>query len=185
MAGVAIGQVNYTPVSHAAWTLVGTTTTIHLGDAGVRTMSTACAAELPSSRMCTSDEVLNSQDIFPFSSTDAAWVRPSFQPVGAAVTSSASFLKIIEVIDASGMSSSQTGSASAGSTFMTCLGWSCASAPYSGLVVTPAGAFVTNACNVPRPVACCALIQVPEPSQNSGLAMGIAALGLLNRSRRS
>lgn len=151
-------------IGYTQWALVGTTTATLAGDAGVRAMNDACLAEFPMSRMCASVEVMETVPHYDFSSAEWAWLRPTPQPSGSANP----------VVDISGRY---------GGGNLNCESWN---EPTSdGLVVNPNGSFQTRACYVPRPVACCALIQVPEPSQNSGLAMGIAALGLMNRRRRS
>lgn len=156
-------------VGYTQWVLVGTTTSTHLGDAGVRTMNDACRAEFPMSRMCSSVEVIESVPTYPFSSSEAAWVRPVLEGTDGNGA----------IIDSSGLPGSVN---VAYSYALSCGGWSGAAGGH-GLVVDSGGSFQRGECYVARPVTCCALIQVPEPAQNSGLIMGIAALGLLRRRR--
>lgn len=154
-------------IGYTQWALVGTTSTTHLGDAGVRTTNDDCRAEFPMSRTCTSVEVMESVPSYAFSSAEAAWVRPVL-----AGTSDG------KVFDASLKGVNSTTIAESN---LSCDGWSDRTG--IALAVDEAGGFEVLTCSTPRPVACCALIQVPEPSQNSGLVMGIAALSLLGQRR--
>ena len=62
--------------------MVGASTEEVTGDVGVFGMTLACQADFPVSRMCTSEEVMNTVTV-PLGQSDSAWVRPSFQPTGA------------------------------------------------------------------------------------------------------
>lgn len=55
--------------------LVGFTTETFLGDAGVFTFALACQTEFPASRMCASEEVLDTV-VIPEISAERAWVHP-------------------------------------------------------------------------------------------------------------
>jgi hypothetical protein len=117
------------------------------GDGGVLTMSSACAASFPGSRMCTSREILDTTNVPVFTNNNDAWVRPTHVEVatGGNVTAVA--------LDESGVSTPNTGSSGASAEDLSCRGW-IASANL-GLVVSDEGSFRLVACNANRPVACC------------------------------
>lgn len=120
--------------------LVGFTGTQHLGDTGVLGFTLACQAEFPGSRMCTSQEVMETT-IVPISLTGEAWVRPAFN--GFAGTYSERF-----VLDASGRNGSSGFSIS-------CQSWTNAGGG-EGLRVNSSGGFDVVACSQPHAVSCCA-----------------------------
>lgn len=128
----------------------GTTTISTTGGLGTRTFSAFCNSEFPGSRVCTSQEILETR--FTTSFDDApkspgAWLRPTF--VAANVTAGNGSLDIIAT-DMSGVS----GHSSNG---LTCDGWSSNLATQTGLIVLPGnGRFMTGECDVLRAVACCA-----------------------------
>ncbi len=126
--------------------LVGFTNATFAGDAGVLGMSRGCAVELPGSRMCDSLEVLETSAVPDLTGRPRAWVRPSPVPGGTPG----------RVVDASGAQEEPNN--------LTCIAWSFATSGNSGLTVSTDGSFFAEAsaergrCDVPRPVACCALI---------------------------
>ncbi len=123
--------------------LVGFTTEEFLGDAGLFTLTLACQAEFPGSRMCTSIEILNTFDV-PSGLVGEAWVRPSHVPVSASGVSTGG----IHVGDASGVINQTT---------LSCNGWSKLFSG-TGLTVDSTGAFNGEIACLPeniRSVACC------------------------------
>ena len=66
----------------ARFQLVGFTSTTHTGDEGVLRFTLACQAEFAGSRMCSSQEVLDTTDV-PSGLGGYAWVRTTFQPTGS------------------------------------------------------------------------------------------------------
>jgi hypothetical protein len=117
--------------------LIGFTSTLHLGDTGVLGFTLACQAEFPGSRMCTSQEVMETTSL-PESLAGDAWVRPvvTGDKYGA--------------IDASGVRAED----------LSCSGWSNANgSTAAGLIVSESGSIrVTPGCEDPRAVSCCWLL---------------------------
>lgn len=130
--------------------LVGFTTSGFAGDAGILKYSMACADKYPMSRMCTSEEVMNTVNFPSAADIPAAsvWVRPSFSPLGVGGEDPV-------VVDASGVDEDPLA--------LTCDGWNSASEAMTGLVTNEAGTFDTMTCDNELPVACCA-----APQQGSG-----------------
>jgi hypothetical protein len=114
--------------------LVGSTSATFTGIRGVLTYTLACQDEFPASRMCNSVEVLETVSV-PDNLAAFAWVRPSFQPLPS-------------FTDASGVT---RGNADA----FSCRGWRGSG---SGLAVETNGSFLTLGCDIPRAIACCALV---------------------------
>ena len=148
---LAVEVVNPAPPSPPVrWQLVGFTSTSYTGDTGVLAFTVACQAEFEAgSRMCTSEEVLNTVTV-PTALSGSAWVRPVYQPFNAEEDSTSTVTT--RVLDASGRI--------AGSTVLrglSCTGWSDGGG--TGLSVDGSGRFLTtNNCDDPHPVACCALV---------------------------
>jgi hypothetical protein len=153
--------------------LVGFTAATFVGATGVLGFTLACQQEFALSRMCTSEEIVNTQTV-PTSLAGSAWVRPSFRALAYAGTST-------KFMDESGLGEyAQTG---------TCYGWSSANGG-GGLALDSSGSFsIHYDCDLPLSVACCAPvpIAVPEPSamlmQGSGIA-GLLALAKLGDASR-
>jgi hypothetical protein len=134
--------------------LVGFTEGAAVGGAGVLEFSRMCQQEFEASRMCTSAEVGQTVELPEILGDDRAWVLPSPQP------------------------RSHTDDQ------WTCSGWSASGGTNNGLVVTPSGQFHVGAeCNTPRPVACCSLLRVPEPSTLLLQGAAAATLGTLAAKR--
>ena len=122
------------------------------------------------SRMCTPAEFQDSLGSYPFSSEEAAWSRPTFvHPNGP--QSGLYFSLDTSGANASSPRNDQTSR----------YGWSQAAANCQALTVDPFGIMRVNSWTEPRPIACCALIQLPEPAKSSGITVGILALGMLVR----
>lgn len=116
------------------------------GTRGVLEMTAACAATFPGSRMCTSEEILQTTTVPEISSNADAWVRPSFTPVATGGNA------VAVGMDASGVSAPN---ANVGSTAedLSCRGWIASGA--LGLVVNRSGSFRIVGCGNNRPVTCC------------------------------
>lgn len=102
-----------------------------------------CQIDFPDSRMCTSEEVMNStMPPIPSGGSvfDLHWVRPSFVPGSGAANR----------LDASGVE----GTASA----LTCAGWSNING--TGLAVNKLGRFSLQPCTTAKAIACCALVKI-------------------------
>ena len=70
------------PKSPARFQLVGFTSSSALpADTGVLGFTLECQKEFPESRMCTSEEVMETTAV-PSSLQFTAWLRPSFAPIG-------------------------------------------------------------------------------------------------------
>jgi len=110
--------------------LVGLTSATTNGIAGPLGFTRLCDAEYPSSRWCTSREVLDSANL-PATSGEA-WVRPT---------------DLSNQSDASGQ-----GNVSG----LTCLHYS--NLIYAGLTMDDAGRFSKSECTTLRAVACCSLV---------------------------
>ncbi len=124
----------------AIFQLVGFTSQRLVGTAGVLAFTLACQSAFPGSRMCSSEEIVQTVTV-PSGLSGGAWVRPTFQPIatqddrGYAIAA-----------DISGLAAFPTS--------LTCTGWSLPF--YHGLSVTAAGQFSTSLCEESRAVACCA-----------------------------
>jgi len=121
--------------------LVGHSSNMVNGGAGVIGMTQACQAEFTGSRMCTSEEVMNSANFGSFNPTALAWVRP------VVISTSVGYSEIL--MDASGVKNA----GSAGYAGMSCQGWR--SGGDNGLSVDKKGSFSLNSCATIQPVACC------------------------------
>lgn len=141
---------------------VGITGTAFDGAQGVFTYNLACHAAHPSSRMCTSKEVMETVNPPVVGNPgDTAWVRPTISP-GSNVS--------VSLVDVSG----QEGG-------LGCLGWSETEA--QGLTVQlDTGSFKADtSCAITLKVACC--IPVPEPSASLTIPSGAAMLFALSKLR--
>ena len=129
------------PLASTTLQLVGFTDATFPADTGVLGFTLACQAEFAGSRMCTSNEAMNTLAV-PSGLVDRAWVRPSFVPISTGVSGT-------KVHDASGVR---------GSVGLSCEGWSVrsASGQFAGLNVGATGRFGGGPCDAVRSVACCA-----------------------------
>jgi hypothetical protein len=142
LAVLLIGAVG-TPVRRppARFQLVGFTSASFDGNEGVLGFTAACQAEFRASRMCSSQEVLESVSLPDLAGS--AWVRPHIVGGGPGGN-----------VDASGIQGlSQT---------LTCESWTSnrpfASGGYQGLSINAAGGFVAESCDEFLAVACCAVV---------------------------
>ena len=139
------------------------------GNAGVFGMTAACQESFAASRMCTSEEVMNTVTI-PDLNAQNAWVRPAIKPIGTGGGA--------VIADASG-SDSADGNANSLPGDLTCRGWTRTN-NYNGLTVNDSGGFLPQSCSGSRPVACCSLIPVPEPPLAAIQGGAMAALASLS-----
>ena len=130
-------EVTNFPMPPSRFQLVGFTNAMLLGGEGVLGFTVACEAEFFESRMCTSEEVLNSVGI-PAGIVGSAWVRPVFVILSSSTA------------DISGIA---TGGGPQGLTSA----WG-ASTNAFGLAVDAKGSFRPESCGGGRSVACCALV---------------------------
>jgi hypothetical protein len=144
------------------------------GNAGVFRMTAACQQDFEASRVCTSEEVMNTVEI-PELSAQNAWVRPALRPIGGG--------SIAVLADASG-SDSADGNVNSLPGDLTCRGWTRTS-NYNGLTVNSDGGFLPQSCSGSRPVACCSLIRVPEPPLAAIQGGAMAALASLARVKKA
>ena len=114
---------------YVGFDLAGFTTETLTGAQGVLAFTLACQAEFAESRMCTSEEILNTIDV-PADLAGTAWVRPTYVEGGH---------------DISGVEDSAE--------HYTCKGWTFDG--NKGLTVTEDGKFDTLICNNLFQVACC------------------------------
>ncbi len=134
--------------------LVGFSETTTMGDTGVLGMTQMCQETYEASRMCTAAEVGQTVEPPTITGGGRAWVQPTSDPRTAETDN------------------------------WTCNGWSNNASSANGLAVTPWGAFYSgNGCNESHPVACCALIAVPEPSTTLLQGAAAATLGTLAAKR--
>lgn len=126
--------------------LAGFTTAPLVGHVGALELNIACRNQFSESRLCTSEEVLNTGSP-PALTAVWAWVRPSFSPLATASAGPS-------VVDASGVSGDPAE--------FTCGGWK-ETTPFKGLAVDNTGAFDLMDCGAAMPVACCAPVP-PEPA---------------------
>ena len=142
-----VNVVNAPPAPTACasrFQLVGFTSATYTGDTGVLGFTRGCQAEFGLSRMCTSEEVVETVDVPNVATSDPAWVRPTFEPVSAGPGGiSASRV----VADVSGIHADFPRE-------LSCEGWHSSG---TGLAVDGDGRFGKLSCtNAPRPLACCA-----------------------------
>jgi hypothetical protein len=145
---------------------VGVTAETFDGVPGVFTFNRACHAAHAGSRMCTSEEVMNTVNPPTVGSPgERAWVRPVFQPMDTGSTSS-------RTLDASGVWSSSGG--------LTCDSWT----NPNGRALTidlGIGSFWVQDCDIALKIACC--IPVPEPSAALSIPSGAAMVLALAKLR--
>ena len=106
--------------------LVGFTSTTVTGDAGVLGMMSVCHHEFSASRMCTSEEVMNTVAEFNLPPNTTAWVRPAYRGYGVAQSTGTSTKQTMSTLDASGSSVTVYGVNPAART-QACTGWDSAS----------------------------------------------------------
>jgi hypothetical protein len=153
--------------------LVGFSNGTLRGDAGVFRMATRCQADYEASRMCTSEEVMDTVIVPSLPNGTTAWVRPSIKPVASG--------DLTISMDASGADSTlNNGSDTAD---LTCMGWNQRD-NVRGLTVNDSGGFSTQPCDFQRRIACCSLITVPEPSIAALHGSAVAALASLAVAKR-
>ena len=146
--------------------LVGFTTNTVPADSGYIGMTKACQLEFEASRMCTTLEVIETVAIPGLPANESAWVRP--------ISLGFEGLNLFEVSGAAIDTINQ----------MTCDGWGPTSnTTPTGLAITDKGIVAKVSCTVPKPVACCALTPVPEPSVSQMVLPGIALLAALSGQR--
>ena len=121
--------------------LVGFSSGTARGDAGMLVLTTLCQTDFPTSRMCTSKEVLATQTIPTTLPGGVAWVQPTIVPSGQAT-------------DLSGVPAS-VGQTAPYPPALSCGGWT-PSASETGLALDGQGHFALAACALPQHVACCA-----------------------------
>lgn len=169
LAGVTLAFALFTAAAPAqaekAFQLVGFTSSTFNGAAGLLLMSRSCSIQYPASRMCSTTEVAQTA-VFPdvgLPPSTFAWVRSD--KVSASLGSVSGSL-IIDAVQAT-----------------SCRGWSTDEATSDGLAVGGEGSFVERDCSSTIPVACCALIAVPEPPQSMLEPAAGAALASIFASR--
>jgi hypothetical protein len=119
--------------------LVGFTNATYDGGETLFGLTLACQAEFAESRFCTSVEVLETVTVPNLAGGDA-WVRPVLWGV-----------RTSSHLDQSGVAGTNGA--------LTCSQWSEVRQGWTGLTVNATGTFAAGACEIARPVACCA--QVP------------------------
>ena len=124
--------------------LVGFTSSLLPGGSGALNFTRACGSEYPESRMCTSEELMNTVDP-PALATTWAWVRPSLSPLSAGLTDPTG-------VDASGVGGEAVQ--------LSCDGWK-ETTPFTGLAADDTGAFGLQDCASELPVACCSATPPP------------------------
>ncbi len=137
-----VGEVEVTnlPTAAGRFQLVGFTSATYLGNVGLFAFTRGCGAEFPSSRMCRSEEILETVAI-PTDLAGTVWVQPSIVAGGAQFA--------LNLADASGISNnSQQFSCNSSQS------WSNLSS--SGLVVDFEGRIGFQSCSTARGVSCCA-----------------------------
>jgi hypothetical protein len=123
--------------------LVGFTTAVSKGGAGVRALTQACQSEFDATaRMCKSTEVLETV-VWPATLTGAAWLMPVFVPG-------------INGTDASGV----VAGSPAG---LSCNAWTDDGGV--GLSVEASGSMRARDCGNTLSVACCKPVRMPKPSK--------------------
>jgi len=116
---------------------VGFSTDTFDGSQGVITYTRACQQDFPDSRMCTTEEFLNTTDYPEVESSGFGWIRPV---VAAAYVATAS-----NIVDVSGFSADVLASS--------CNGWRTTSA--HGLYIDGKGRISNETCEAIMPVSCC------------------------------
>lgn len=130
------------------YVFVGFSDEILQGTAGLVALYAACQSKFgPDSRMCTSQEVLNSTTLSP--QTGEAWVHPVFTLTGTGDGSN-----LASDVSGIGASLSPGFPASEG---LTCRGWSTSANNTRGLTVNGALSFARETCDGSRSVTCCIL----------------------------
>jgi hypothetical protein len=135
IAGV-VGNAAEAQVSCSEAELAGFTSARYTGDFnGIFNTTAACQAKFgPDTRMCTSNDVMNTLNI-PGGMSGEAWVRP---------------VSVDGTVDASGISSVSG---------LNCTLWNSSSGSASGLVTNGNGWFWVRACDSHLAVACCTVTQ--------------------------
>ncbi len=143
--------------SAAEYEYVGISSVQRLGDEGIITFNNDCYAQFTGSRMCTSEEIMNTVNPPVISPAESAWVRPVI--IGTAAVE----------VDISGFNSSRAISPGFGDS-LSCFGWSREGAVGIGpwLGYSPVylggmsmdigtGVFNLGNCSQPQYVTCCQL----------------------------
>lgn len=173
LAGFSMPSRSQAQTCSKQFQLVGFSSRAVAGNAGIFEMTRACQESFEASRVCTSEEVMDTVEI-PQLGAQNAWVRPSLKPIGTGGPAT--------LADASGSGSGEAGDQSLPGD-LTCRGWTRTN-DYSGLTVNNNGGFLPQVCGAARPVACCALIRVPEPPLAAIQGSAMAALASLVRARK-
>jgi hypothetical protein len=147
----------------APFQLVGFTSAPFAGGTGVLGLTLACQAEFTGSRMCTSEEVMNTVTV-PSPLVGSAWVRPTFVPFATGNTQ-------IYAQDASGIRGNTSD--------FSCGGWNPAENDQNGMIVDSNGSFDSFQCDQPYPVACCAPVPIAVPEPAAMILQGSGVAGLL------
>ncbi len=151
----------FASAAHAQY--VGVTVEVFDGAQGIFTYNRACHAAHPGSRMCTSEEMVNTVNPPVVGSAgELAWVKPAPQPYGNS----------FDALDASSIPMAMSE--------YTCEAWSTTNA--AGFVVKlEDGMFEVQSCQFPSRVTCC--IPVPEPSASLTIPSGVGMLFVLAKLR--
>lgn len=138
-------DANQTAISGVSSTstkqLVGFTTATTAGDVGIKALTEMCSTDFPGSRMCTSQEIVETTSFPTLLSGSSAYVRPVLMGTG---TGSANHKAAIDVF---------SGTYAIYSDELTCGGWRLSTR--SGLYVDFGLRFTTGLCSSLRSVACC------------------------------
>lgn len=112
------------------------------GAAGVKAYTAACAAEFAGSRMCRSDEILQTDSWPATLNATQAWVAPTIVAwAGGSAVDASGFVLYSSLVT------------------LSCSAWSgrvSSGYPDYGLTLTDAGVWGANACDTIQSVACCA-----------------------------
>ena len=145
------------PPAAQRFELVGVTSADLRGRSGLLNLTRACHSEFAGSRMCTSEEILNT--VNPPATSRSGWVRPVLVPRSTgSITefhSTDSNPPLLDLSDASGA----TGTVAT----LTC--WAGHGGPgnfKTGLTIDPDGYFIRTVCDEQIGVACCAPASTPE-----------------------
>lgn len=137
--GALQNQVETIPAAgEPVYSYVGKTTTQFFGDAGLKELTAACNQQYTGSRMCKSDEYMNTVTFPGTEATGYSWIRPLLTEI--------LYTYQLLYIDSSGYSQNQP---------MSCGTWSQAASSLYGLTVNENGHMWTRPCNSQLSVACC------------------------------
>jgi len=153
-------------VPYNSWELVGFTAATTTGDMGVLGATAMCHAEFPGARFCTTAEVAATNALYLDGDEEDAWEQP-----------------VLAGADLNYDATSGRYGADAWNN-QNCRHWSSTAPNFNGMTTSPLGqiavAIPTPTCDVPRPVSCCKLIPVSEPTSAIGLGAGAATLACMS-----